>query len=157
VYGGQVVATAERGNTFLTPAGGSLLNVKRVNVGLGAAAATDLEFAVDAPAPRHAFCDGHDRYYYPAGPQLPWCKPGQAVAIRCQEKPPMPPVANARNCHVSKAAWAAYMRQLALGGHQRDAHCTVNGHILNLRWFYLQSGQYQDNGQTGPVSSARTW
>ena len=44
---------------------------------------------------------------------------------------------------MTRAAWHAYMGQLALGGFQRDAHCYVNGVLLNTRAYYKSTGLYR--------------
>ena len=69
--------------------------------------------------------------------------PAAAPSATWSPFPLPPPVASARHCHMTRAAWHAYMGQLALGGFQRDAHCYVNGVLLNTRAYYKSTGLYR--------------
>jgi len=116
-------------------------------VALGAAAGTWLEVSVGVSPPPKAFCTGQRPTYWPWVPLKPACKDGQpplqGQQAVCRVLPLPPPVASARHCHMTRAAWHAYMGQLALGGFQRDAHCYVNGVLLNTRAYYKSTGLYR--------------
>lgn len=116
-------------------------------VAFGAAAGTWLEMSVGVPPPPKAFCAGQRPTYWAPPARAPVCKPGQSPGRpgmpACRLLPLPPPVASAKNCHMTRASWRQYMRQLALGGYQKDAHCYVNGTLLNTRAYYRSTGQYR--------------
>jgi hypothetical protein len=134
-YGALLVATNYGG-------GG---NGSGTQVALGAAAGTWLEVSVGVSPPPRLFCTGQRPTYWPYVP-VNWCKPGIPVsrAAPCTARPLHPPVASAKHCHMTHAAWSAYMGQLALGGFQRDAHCYVNGELLNTLAYYKSTHAYRN-------------
>jgi hypothetical protein len=137
-------------------------------VAFGAGAGVYLQLSVGVSPPPRAFCTGQRDSYWPQDPPFTVCKPHQPPGRLgvCRVLPLPPPVANARNCHETRAQWAAYMHQLRLGGiryahgnpraYLYAAHCFVDGRILNTAIYYEHTGMYRyADGQHSSVMNAR--
>ena len=138
----------------------------------GGGTGTWLEISVQMPPPPNAFCTGQRQTYWPWYPPLPVCHYGEPPMRGrqpwCRVLPLSPPAFSAKACGWTRHQMQAYLGQLRAAGRRYahspdaylpDAHCIVHGHILNRQAFYRGTGWYRfdDTGQTGPASTARTW